>query len=144
MPRKWNCVSAVSNAILSVNQNWRLETYRQGALAENDNVHVERLEIGLRVRVLVERSETDEIVVPKQLDLFARLFEQDILSRQGVDAKDLLRQLCVPKLIASWCRLTLESILISSSVGDSTSSHHVNTSLSSSAGDRSAIPAGAG
>lgn len=65
------------------------EMERQSALAEDDDVHVERLEIGLRVRILVEGSETDQVVVSEQLDLFACLFEQDIFSRQRVNTKYL-------------------------------------------------------
>lgn len=48
-------------------------THRQGALAEDDDVHVERLEVRLGVRVLVERTETDQIVVPEQLNLLSSL-----------------------------------------------------------------------
>jgi hypothetical protein len=48
-------------------------THRQGALAEDDDVHVERLEVRLGVRVLVERSETDKIVIPEQLNLLSSL-----------------------------------------------------------------------
>jgi hypothetical protein len=67
-------------------------THREGALAEDDDVHVERLEIGLAVRVLVKRSETNEVVVSEQLDLFASLLEQDVFGCERVDAKHLSRQ----------------------------------------------------
>ena len=66
-----------------------LEVKRENALAEDDDVHVERLEVRRRVRVLVEAAEADEVVVAEQLDLLARLFGQDVLRRQWVDAKHL-------------------------------------------------------
>lgn len=53
----------------------RVTTYTQSTLAEDDDVHVERFEIRLTVRILVERSETDEIVVPEELDLLSSLLE---------------------------------------------------------------------
>ena len=64
--------------------------YGKSTFPENDDVHIEGLQIRLGVRILVEGSETDERVVPEQLNLLAGLFEQDILCCQGVDAKDLL------------------------------------------------------
>lgn len=64
-------------------------THRKRALAEDDDVHVEWLEVRLAVRVLVERPEADEVVVAKELNLFARLLHLDVLRRERVDAKDL-------------------------------------------------------
>ena len=49
------------------------ETHGKGAFAEDDDVHVEWLEVRLGVRVLVEGSETDKIVVSEQFNLFASL-----------------------------------------------------------------------
>jgi len=65
-------------------------TYRECTFSKDDNVHVERFEVGLRVRVLVERSETDQVVVSEQLDLFSSLFQQNILGCKGMDTKDLI------------------------------------------------------
>lgn len=65
-------------------------TYRECTFSKDDDVHVERFEVGLRIRVLVERSETDQVVVSEQLDLFSGLFQQNILGREGMDTKDLI------------------------------------------------------
>lgn len=41
------------------------------------------------VRVLVERPETDEVVISEQLDLFASFFHENIFCRQRMDIEDL-------------------------------------------------------
>ena len=61
----------------------------EDALAEDDDVHIERLEVGWAVRVLVEGAETDEVVVPEEFDFFASFFHEDIFSCQWMDREDL-------------------------------------------------------
>ena len=63
--------------------------YREDAFPEDNDVHVERLEICRAVWILVKATETNEIVVPEQLDLLPRFFHLDILRRKGVNRKDL-------------------------------------------------------
>ena len=65
------------------------EVEREDALAEDDDVHVQRLEVRRAVRVLVERAEAHEVVVPEELDLLARLLHEDVLCRQRVDGEHL-------------------------------------------------------
>jgi hypothetical protein len=43
------------------------------------------------IRVLIEAPETDEIVRPEELDLFARFLHLNILCRQWVNSKYLIR-----------------------------------------------------
>ena len=51
---------------------WEItSTHRKDPLAEDDDVHVERLEVRRAHVVLLEAAETHEIVVPEQLDLLA-------------------------------------------------------------------------
>lgn len=64
--------------------------HRQCAFAEHDDVHIKRLEVGGRIRILLKRAETDKVVVAEQLDLFSCFLHLDILSRQRMDTKDLI------------------------------------------------------
>jgi hypothetical protein len=64
-------------------------TYGEGALAEDDDVHVERLEVGRTVGILLEGAEADEVVVAEEFDLLARLLHLDILRGEGMDAENL-------------------------------------------------------
>ena len=54
------------------------KAYRKDALSEDDDVHVERFEVCWAVLVLLKTAETDEVVCPEELDLFARLLHQNI------------------------------------------------------------------
>jgi hypothetical protein len=94
VPRKWNYrLTPKRNVDQKQARPGSIEkqpaTYRESALAEDDDVHVQRFEVCLTVRVLVERSETDQVVVSEQFNLFTRLFQQDIFGGQGMYAKDL-------------------------------------------------------
>ena len=60
---------------------------RQCSVTEYNDIHVEGLKVGWAVWVLVERAETDEVVIAEKLNLFASLFHQNILGRQRMDAK---------------------------------------------------------
>lgn len=110
----------------------RLTTYGEYAFSEYDNVHVEGLEVCRTVLILVETSETDEIIVPEKLNLFADFLHLDIFCGQRVNIEDLRakhnQHVCARKLAKQH---TLLSIFISSSVGEVTSNHQV---LSSSDG----------
>ena len=64
---------------------------RERALSEYDHVHVERLEVGWTVRVLVEGAETDKVIVSEQLNFLASLLHQDIFNSEGMDAKHLAK-----------------------------------------------------
>ena len=64
-------------------------TYREDAFTEDDDVHVQRFQIRGAVWVLIEATETYEVVVPEQLDLLPGFFHLDILRCQGVDGEDL-------------------------------------------------------
>ena len=64
-------------------------THGEDALAEDDDVHVERLEVRRAHVVLLEAAETHEIVVPEQLDLLARFLHLDVLGRERVDGEYL-------------------------------------------------------
>lgn len=66
-------------------------TYREYPLAEDDDVHIERLQICGTHVVLLETTETNEIIVAEQLDLLTRFFHLDIFSCKGMDGKDLIR-----------------------------------------------------
>ena len=65
------------------------QTYRQCALSEDYYIHVEGLKICRAVWVLVERPETDKVVVSEELDLFARLLHLDIFDGQRVNTESL-------------------------------------------------------
>ena len=65
--------------------------YRKNALSEDDDVHVQRLQIRWAEVILFETSETDEVVVPEELDLLAGFLGLDIFCRERMDTKDLLR-----------------------------------------------------
>ena len=68
---------------------WNGEAHGKRALAEDDDVHVERFEVRRAERVLVEAAEADEIIRPEQLDLLARLLHLDILRRERMYIEDL-------------------------------------------------------
>ena len=90
MPRKWNCDWDDRSRSANGASTWgRRPTHRQGSFAEDDDVHVQRFEVGLTIGILIERSETHEVVVSEQFNLFSGLLEQDIFRRQGMNAKDL-------------------------------------------------------
>lgn len=65
------------------------QTHGQGPFTEYDDVHIQGFKVCLTIRILIERSETDQVVVPEQLDLLSSFFQQDILCRQRVDPKHL-------------------------------------------------------
>ena len=65
------------------------KTYGKRSFTENDDVHVERLQICRAVLILVETPETDKIIVVKQLYLLSRFLHLDIFSRQRVDGEHL-------------------------------------------------------
>ena len=68
----------------------RLRTsYRKNTITEDDDIHVERLEVSRAVWILVETTETDEVIVSEKLNLFSSFFHLDILSREGMDMEDL-------------------------------------------------------
>lgn len=56
----------------------KTRTYRQDALTKDDDVHVQRLEIGGAVRILIEASETNEVVVPEKFNLLASFLHLDV------------------------------------------------------------------
>ena len=90
--RCWAVVELIM-CMFGVRTQWHeqtaCKTYRKNPLTEDNDVHVERLEICRAVWVLVKATETNEIVVPEQLDLLPRFFHLDILRRKGVNRKDL-------------------------------------------------------
>lgn len=47
--------------------------YRKNTLSEDNDVHVQWFQVCRTIRVLLETAETDEIVRPEQLNLFASL-----------------------------------------------------------------------
>jgi hypothetical protein len=69
-------------------------TYRKRSFSEHHHVHVDGVQVGRAIRILVETPETDEIIVAEQFDLLPRLFHLDIFSGQGMNSKNLkIRQL---------------------------------------------------
>lgn len=64
-------------------------TYRKDALPEDDDIHIQRLQIGRAEIVLLKTPEADKIIIPEELDLLARLLHLDIFSCQGVDIEYL-------------------------------------------------------
>lgn len=68
------------------------EMERERTLTKDDNVHVQRLEVGGAVGILIKRAKADEIVISEQLDLLARLLHLNIFGGQGMDAKSLSTQ----------------------------------------------------
>ena len=51
MPRKWNCNAEEDQ------QHYRIggaQTHAQGTFAEDDDIHIERFQVGLTVGILVE------------------------------------------------------------------------------------------
>lgn len=68
MPRKWNYErdkrsDAGQGSTRYIIQKHGRRAYRESTFAEDNNVHVQRFEVCLTVWVLIERSETDEVVV---------------------------------------------------------------------------------
>ena len=63
--------------------------HREDSFAKNDDVHVQRFEVGWTIRVLIETAETDKIVCPEEFNLLARFFHLDIFRCQWVDAENL-------------------------------------------------------
>ena len=53
------CTSKVELFYQSLARGGWKGTYRECTFSEDDDVHVQRLEVGLGIRILVERSETD-------------------------------------------------------------------------------------
>lgn len=69
---------------------WRRpEMKGEDTLAEDDDVHVEGLEVGRAVGILVEGAETDEVIGSEELDLFAGFFHLDIFCCERMDVEDL-------------------------------------------------------
>lgn len=69
---------------------WRgPEMEGEDTLAKDDDVHVEGLEVGWAVGVLVEGAETDEVIGPEELNLFAGFFHLDIFCRERMNVEDL-------------------------------------------------------
>jgi hypothetical protein len=64
-------------------------TYRKCAFSEDDDVHVERLKVCRAILILVETSETNEIVIPEKFNLFTRFFHENIFRCQWMDIEDL-------------------------------------------------------
>ena len=84
--RKWNCTSRVSAESGNLKGG---PLHRKDAFTENDDVHIQWLEVRRTVRVLIKTPETDEIVCPEEFNLFARFFHLDIFRCQGVNAENL-------------------------------------------------------
>ena len=116
-------------------------TYREYAFTEDDDIHVERLEICRAIWILVEATETHQIVVPEKLDFLSRLLHLNILCGKRMNGENLsTRSVNFCKRHTSTNVLTLLSSLISSSVGERTSSHHVQPSATASPGSRRSLP----
>jgi hypothetical protein len=83
--------------------------------------------MGWAIWVLVEGTETDEVVIPEQLNLFTGFLHKNILRRERVDIEDLPTTVLalLPITMNTPAELTLLNIFISSSVGHITSSHQV-------------------
>ena len=64
-------------------------TYRECTFSKDDDVHVERFEVGLGIRVLVERSETDQVVVSEQFNFLSSLFKQNIFGGKRMNTEYL-------------------------------------------------------
>lgn len=64
-------------------------TYREDTFPKNDDVHVERFEVGRAVLVLLKTPKTDEIIRPEKLNLLAGFFHEDIFCRQWMYRKHL-------------------------------------------------------
>jgi hypothetical protein len=64
-------------------------THREDALPKDDDVHIQRLQIGRAEIILLETPEADEIIIPEKLDLLACLLHLDIFSCQGMDVEHL-------------------------------------------------------
>ena len=64
-------------------------THGKDPLAEDDYVHVQRLEVCWAVRILVKAPETDQIVCSEELDLLTRFLHLDILCGKRMDPENL-------------------------------------------------------
>lgn len=68
----------------------RLRTsYRKNTVTEDNDIHVERLEVCGTVWVLVETAETDEVIITEEFNLLARFLHLDILCSERVNGEDL-------------------------------------------------------
>jgi hypothetical protein len=68
-----------------------LSTYTESTLPKYNYVHVQRLKVRWAVRILVETTETDEVIISEQLNFLASFFHENIFCRQRVNGKDLWR-----------------------------------------------------
>jgi hypothetical protein len=64
-------------------------TYRECAFSEDNDIHVQRLQICWTIWILIERTETDKVVISEKLNLFTRFLHEDIFDCQRMDTKDL-------------------------------------------------------
>jgi hypothetical protein len=85
--RKWNYASGDDQPDLIIREESYF--YRENPFTENDDIHVQWLEVSRTIGILVETPEADEIVRPEELNLLARFFHLDIFRCQRVNAKDL-------------------------------------------------------
>lgn len=58
--------------------------YGEDAFSEDDDIHVQGLQISRAVWILLETAETDEVIRPEKLDLLPRFFHEDIFRSQGM------------------------------------------------------------
>ena len=70
-------------------------THGKDPLAEDDDVHVQRLEVCWAVRILVKAPETDQIVCSEELDLLTRFLHLDILCGKRMDPENLSNTTCM-------------------------------------------------
>lgn len=68
------------------------EVKGKDTLTEDNDVHIERFEMGGAVRVLVKGSEADQIIISEEFDFFASFLHKDIFSCEWMDGEDLQRK----------------------------------------------------
>jgi hypothetical protein len=59
------------------------------SFAENDDIHVDWLEVVFAVHVLLKGAVVDKVVISELLDLFKRLLHHNVFSGQRIDGKGL-------------------------------------------------------
>ena len=91
----WPEVELYARSVSALSTIQEGTTHREDAIPEHDDVHVQWLEVRRAVRVLVETTETDEVVIAEQLNLLARLLHLDIFRRQRVNRKHLWRSTAI-------------------------------------------------
>ena len=67
-----------------------IEAYRECTLPKDDDVHIQRLQVGWTVRILIETSEANQIIISEQLYFLSGLLHLDVLGGQRMKFENLI------------------------------------------------------